>query len=120
MDILIRASEPLTRERVYSSLYQQGGAFLKMYNPCQITGKECTRGNVDWCCSGCPDLGPNGCTVEALACKLWLCEEARKHSPEAAIALKALSYTAYGLGIPMGFRASKEKNFQEIAAYPAP
>lgn len=25
------------------------------------------------CCSDCPNLGPSGCTVKALACKLWLC-----------------------------------------------
>lgn len=27
-----------------------------------------------WCCDGCPMLGPTGCTVKALGCKLHLCD----------------------------------------------
>ncbi len=35
-----------------------------------------------WCCSGCPHLGPQGCTVQALACSLWLCgsKDSRRYS----------------------------------------
>lgn len=30
------------------------------------------------CCNGCKHLGLNGCTTEALACKLWLCSDKLK------------------------------------------
>lgn len=54
--------------------------FLKKHNPCNIRpsasghGVDCNGGHG--CCHGCRHLGDGGCTVESLACKMWLCGEA--------------------------------------------
>ena len=58
---------------VYDQLCAEADALLAKYNPCAgCTG--CSRVPEPWdCCEGCPFLGPQGCTTQCLACKLWLC-----------------------------------------------
>jgi hypothetical protein len=58
---------------------EKADAFLAKHNPCRITpnpngGINCMAGHG--CCEGCNHLGARGCTVQALACKLWLCDKA--------------------------------------------
>lgn len=72
-------------ERLHNFLYRRA-LKLKEHNYCQFkqeNGKltcASTRchGRSDtspaWCCQGCKHLSPNGCTVEALACRAWVCE----------------------------------------------
>lgn len=61
-------------------------------NPCQIKVNEegkasCTRSRArsrvapdsSLCCGGCPHLGPQGCTIKALDCKLGWCWQGRNH-----------------------------------------
>ncbi len=33
------------------------------------------------CCQGCSHLGVKGCSVQALACKLWVCDDAYEDLP---------------------------------------
>lgn len=68
-------------ERKFDELYAAAMAALKEFNPCQIRGGSCfsmrTRPDqhkdAPFCCGGCKHLGPRGCTVESLYCRLWIC-----------------------------------------------
>jgi hypothetical protein len=55
--------------------------------------------NFNGCCVGCKHLGKNGCTVEALACRAWICGSAytdirhnKSKSTKFNPTLKSLSY----------------------------
>lgn len=74
---------------------------LMYYNPCQIKDGKCLLGEK-FCCfrtrfkrldgsEECQFLGENGCTINNLQCKIWLCETAlRKTNPECVEALKGI------------------------------
>lgn len=98
-------------------------------NPCQfetVDGKtSCRLSRKGWghqtelCCGGCTHLGPQGCTVQSLGCKLGWCycasssiqgTKLEDHPTFAKIA--ALRQEAIQLGVPMRFRASYEENFR--------
>lgn len=107
----------MDRRALYSQLYREGQAVLDKYNPCQIdpVAKTCRRGPLatHGCCMDCDHLGPNGCTVHALGCKLWLCGEAADAKPDASKELYQLRRRAFDQGIPYGVRASKDQNFRQ-------
>lgn len=65
------------RADVYDRLYVLADKLLKRTNACATCpvgchGKDVMPSKIG-CCFGCPHSGPQGCTVESLACKLWLC-----------------------------------------------
>lgn len=117
--------------RIFDMIYKEGERILKEFNPCQINGEmgTCTQGceyarrcnssfnnfiekeeytrKMSFCCHGCEHLGPTGCTVQALSCKLWLCSEARDLSPAAFQKLSRLRHhmDKWALG---SFRAPKK------------
>lgn len=104
------------KKTLYHSFYKEGQAVLDKHNPCNFhTGPDgrvrCADG-PNGCCGGCKHLTPTGCSVESLACKLWLCYTARQANPEAANELRAIKDKArYVHEVPMGYRASFEDNF---------
>lgn len=63
------------RSEVYDRLVRLADRILAKHNVCGSCPVGCAsqKNTRAWCCNGCPKLGPNGCTVQALACKLWLC-----------------------------------------------
>ena len=62
------------RSHKYDELYDEAEAFLKKHNPCtKCKGYTLFGGSAPNCCERCPFLGPTGCTIKCLACKLWLC-----------------------------------------------
>lgn len=105
-----------SKKVVYMTLFKEGNRVLKNLNPCQIVDGKCQGGYKDdegLCCDTCKHLGPKGCTVESLECKLWLCMHI-KHTPrgaQAAVALDSLREVAYQLGVPLRMRASMEEAF---------
>lgn len=62
---------------VYHSLYTRAEALMKRFNPCNVCDGVCERHRRDegknFCCEGCIYLGPEGCSVKALQCSLWIC-----------------------------------------------
>lgn len=63
-----------------------------------------------WCCGGCPMLGPTGCTVKALGCKLHLCRsEGAKVSDHAWDRLERLKKIAVKYNMWYA-RANKEQS----------
>lgn len=61
----------------YLALNDRATALLKKYNPCAVSEGTCARGRsggTNFCCSGCKNLGVNGCTVHKLQCALWMCD----------------------------------------------
>jgi hypothetical protein len=66
----------------YIRLYKAADEILRQPdNPCNIQKREdgkftCTyhpQGSDQLCCTGCTHLGPEGCTVMSLGCKLGWC-----------------------------------------------
>lgn len=66
--------------------------------------KQHTEGSYPGgCCTGCTNLGPNGCTEKPLSCALWLCRGARKAFPQQARGLDAIA-RIWPSGLAYGFR----------------
>ena len=87
----------MTQEDIYSKLYRIAGHILRERNPCDFQEVELLDGTKQMrcvaqrtasernrqisfadikygsCCTTCKNLGPNGCTVESLDCRLYLC-----------------------------------------------
>ena len=89
----------------YDRIYAEAQALLDKYKPCQgPNGALCILGS--FCCSHCPHLGPTGCTVKALWCKLWLCETAKERTPkelliqldELRLQFRKLPYSTFTFG----------------------
>ncbi len=100
----------------YSDLYNRASGILKMHNPCQIQvegGKVSCAGTYSnlegLCCNGCKHLGPTGCTVEALGCKVWLCRGIAAQFPEADKQLEDLRQEGLAHGVYGGCRQAKEE-----------
>ncbi len=93
----------------YDLLYEIAESAMEMFNPCQIKDGKCRAG--EFCCDGCKHLGRNGCRVKALACKVWLCDEAAR-DPDNQVCksvLEAVGEIAKDLKIN-GSRCSKEES----------
>ena len=97
----------------YDRLYEQADLVLQKHDPCQIRREaddtiSCTETrllkikNSQLCCTGCEHLGPTGCTVKSLICKLWLCSTV-KHDPACRTALWNIKDAADKQGVPIGF-----------------
>lgn len=63
------------RSEVYDQLYDLAARILVRMDACSTCpiGTSCKANTRSWCCGGCKHLGPQGCTVKSLSCKLWLC-----------------------------------------------
>jgi hypothetical protein len=112
-------------EKKFDELYAGANAVLKGHNPCQIRGGACysmrhfpeQHKNEPFCCTGCKHLGPEGCTVESLYCRLWICEPLERlhikrrkgvRVPDGLVkALRALRKRADHFGLQV-FRGTKE------------
>ena len=101
--------------QLYDVLIALGQQTLDNYNPCDWRNGKCRRmrssEDDEGCCVGCQHLGDEGCTVESLGCKLWLCEGQRDLFKECDIELKVLRQIADYCGIPYEIKRSKEADF---------
>lgn len=98
---------------LYDELYEKASLVLAKYDPCRIRDGECLRGEP--CCDdsdGRCKYFSNECTVKSLACRLWLCDEAREAFPECAIALDELKKIAKDSRF-LDYRASKKDIFSD-------
>lgn len=108
---------------LYDSLYQQGTDAFAKYNPCNFhkdsEGKvRCSAGEP--CCGGCKYLGPDGCTTNSLACKLWICYTLDKQQPQLVVELKELHRQVKEAKLPLVFRGSKEDSFNDAVKHHNP
>lgn len=73
-----------SREEIYDRLVVLADRTLNKGSACAKCPIGCTTQEPSraWCCGGCPMLGPNGCTVKALGCKLHLCESEQYNVPD--------------------------------------
>jgi hypothetical protein len=68
-------------EKKFDQLYAQADQAMLQANPCQVKAGAClsmreypeNHVNEPFCCTGCKHLGPTGCTVQSLHCRLWTC-----------------------------------------------
>jgi hypothetical protein len=104
-------------EVLYTQLYNEGQAVLDNHNTCNFdpVAKTCRAGPLatHGCCRGCEHLGPKGCTVKALTCKLWLCPTAVNAKPQAQRELRQIELRAWDAGIPYSYRASKAQHMAD-------
>ena len=119
------------RSQIYDSLYDEASEILARDNPCQIGCDGCNNrhtpgygpGNIysdpskGLCCTGCKHLGPEGCTVKALSCRVWLCYRTQGTHPSTYIALNAVRRRAQNAGIPMTFRGSKQECLGDVTPH---
>jgi hypothetical protein len=73
------------RSKKYDELYIKATKVLDEFNPCKIENGTCARGRkhgLNFCCYGCNNLSDNGCKVQSLYCKTWICETAAKAMKE--------------------------------------
>lgn len=97
-------------KRKYMSLYDKADKLFKKHKPCQHDKegrcedyRNCSGGSCN-CCCGCEYLGPKGCTVKSLACKLWYCNVIYNEHPQLREELDKLKHGAQHQGIAMGIR----------------
>lgn len=71
-----------TREQAHDKLYSLACRLLDRMDACskcpifvRDTQRDSCGFSKAWCCEGCPNLGPTGCTAEALLCRLHLCAD---------------------------------------------
>ncbi len=107
------------KEELYDSLFNIGQQILDHFDPCDWRNGECRRmrssePDTEACCKGCVHLGENGCTVNSLACKLWLCADPSNQSKECLNELRILRMVADYSGIPYRDRKSKEEDFSNL------
>ena len=65
----------------FDQLYAAACQAMADHDPCAVRGGACfsmreyphLHTRMPFCCGGCKFLGPEGCTVESLHCKLWVC-----------------------------------------------
>jgi hypothetical protein len=119
-------------ERRFDRLYEQASRLLGRHQPCAIHDGSCysmrsdpqrhRRMKMAFCCGGCAHLGPQGCTVESLHCKLFICEPLEKlhikrkdgrrvHSP-LVVALRKLTAQADKYAFRV-FRGTREESIQK-------
>ncbi len=102
----------------YSRIYDEANKIFKKYNPCQFKGNECNR-NRYWnerqihkekngCCYDCSSIGPKGCKIKSISCKLFTCHIVRENYKQCEIEiaqLRKLTYKLFG-SIPCGMSKS--------------
>lgn len=104
--------KPRDRSEVYDRLYRLAHRILNKNKCCANCPIRSVLDNSrSWCCNGCPHLGPNGCTVKALGCSLWLCGNANSKADKAGKRLKKLARIADHYKIYLA-RASKEQSLR--------
>lgn len=107
---------PLDLEKLsetHGRLYEEADSILQKHRPCQFEDGKCiinrktsdTESQTNGCCGyrtrPCKHLGPGGCTVKALGCKLHLCPGLSGTVKECAAELHELRKEAYRL-LPAG------------------
>ena len=122
----------------YSQIYAEADAIIKERNPCGIRSEadgrvSCNRtrhdphyernGKSELCCTNCKHLGPQGCTVESLGCKLGACcgftLSVAQWPKDVDDQITALRLKAEGIGfVPWdSVRATKAEYFKEARRY---
>ena len=111
------------RSVAYDAIFDEASEILKRDNPCEIgTDGKCLYGRrlntTSFCCGGCKYLGPEGCTVKAVGCRVWLCDCAKRKHPQTYIALQDVKRRIERAGIPDHFRGSKEDHLNNTPIHP--
>ena len=103
------------KQRLYDVLFAVGQQVIDHHQPCHWKDGMCRRMRSikgdKGCCEGCRHLTNDGCAVQSLACKLWLCDSQARLFRECETELKILRQVADYCGIPYEIRRSKEENF---------
>lgn len=73
----------------YDRLYEEADKLFKRHNPCQFEEGRCASNRIyaGWergkggCCGRCRHVGPKGCRVKALGCKVFICSWIKEKGP---------------------------------------
>jgi hypothetical protein len=99
--------------QLYDKLYENGVRILRKHDPCGFSNGKCSAPHKN-CCENCEHLSENGCTIKELACKLWLCDYAKKRFPGCARKLEEHWDLAMKHNL-IGERETKEETLERIA-----
>jgi hypothetical protein len=111
--------KPRDRAEVYDRLYVLACKLLVAGKACASCplGSEEEHFSMIWCCSGCKYSSDKGCTTQALACKLWLCDDAhtlevdRRRARQLNLRIMLLKRIASHYNVHVA-RASKEESLE--------
>lgn len=75
----------------YDVLFAEAVTALHRHNPCRWENGTCIamragQEGPQACCQGCGHLTDQGCSVEAITCKVWLCDYVRQQPENQVIA----------------------------------
>lgn len=99
--------------KLHDRLYRHADKLIKKHNPCEIKNGKCIYGEP--CCTDCEHLTKNGCSVNCLRCKLYLCRFARNNLLLSRT-LSRMLQKAYRHNI-VGFRQSREQVIKSLYAW---
>jgi hypothetical protein len=97
--------------QLYDRLYKHADKLIKKHNPCKIENGKCVLGKP--CCKNCRYLTKNGCSVECLMCKLYLCWKTRQDFCKLNKTLFQMKKKAWRHGL-LQFRNSREETIKEL------
>jgi len=109
----------------YDRLFAKASKLIKEYDPCRFEGSLCKlkRGRdyfyeaniykYNGCCGKCSHLTKNGCSVQSLGCKLFLCETVRNENPILTRKINKITCAAHLFSMARVFM-SKEELFNEF------
>jgi hypothetical protein len=107
-----------SKQQIYNELYEKASEVIRRIDPCEIrvvdgkascfSSRNGRERAAELCCEGCRHLTMGGCSIKALACRLWLCLDVWKteKGKEARDELFKLEREAYRLGVEMPYRSS--------------
>jgi hypothetical protein len=111
---------------LYDELYKEADRIIKKHKPCEIKRNfingevSCLDSRQDiyyedkcLCCTDCPHLTKDGCSVKSLPCKLWFCFALEKKYPKVAHKLSALTKIAQRNHL-WHYRMSKQEIFKYL------
>jgi hypothetical protein len=104
---------------LYDYLYKRADKLIRKHNPCEMKDGKCLRGSP--CCDGCNHLTADGCVIDCLMCKLFLCWRVSQRKPVLVRTFRRMQTKAYRHGL-LHIRYSKkemitflQKNQQEVS-----
>jgi len=114
----------MDRSLMFDYLYSEASKLMEEYDPCKIKDGECERGrrikkgtwrgwaaHENFCCYDCKYLTDNGCSVQALWCKLWVCSPDLEEELPLDFKIKQRDLLEKAKGLLVG-RGSKEDSLK--------
>lgn len=82
---------------LHDRLYKRADMLIRKHNPCEMKDGQCLRGKP--CCDKCNHLTGDGCVINCLMCKLFLCWRVNQRNPVLTRTFRRMQTKAYKHGL---------------------